>query len=191
MDQNIKVAKKFWKMIKVVYFMLRKGFSKAKLLANLNTMLKRGKIAGKAAMHHLIHHDGAASGGGGSHHHHEVELSYPMPLNEYEFSCSNTPKFHLPFHLNKRRRAAVRTPVPPSPDDDGDLFMEALEMVSSRMASPALPGFGRTPMARQLRITDSPFPIMDEDGGGGAAGRVDEAAEKFISKFYRELKQQK
>ncbi|EPS58246.1 hypothetical protein M569_16570, partial [Genlisea aurea] len=52
-----------------------------------------------------------------------------------------------------------------------------------------LPGFGRTPVVRQLRITDSPFPateVEDDDGGGG----VDRAAEEFIRRFYRELKHQ-
>jgi hypothetical protein len=54
-------------------------------------------------------------------------------------------------------------------------------------ASPALPGFGRSPMVRQLRITDSPFPLSDTDEDC----HVDKAAADFIEKFYRELRQQK
>lgn len=64
--------------------------------------------------------------------------------------------------------------------------MKALEMLHSEAASPALPGFGRSPMVRQLRITDSPFPLRDVDEDS----HVDEAAEEFIMKFYKELKQQ-
>lgn len=65
-----------------------------------------------------------------------------------------------------------------------------LEMLNNEVvveASPVvLPGFGKSPMVRQLRITDSPFPIKD-DGGDG---QVDVAAEEFIKKFYKELKKQ-
>lgn len=55
-------------------------------------------------------------------------------------------------------------------------------------ASPlvSLPGFGKSPMVRQLRVTDSPFPLKD-DGDS----RVDKAAEDFINKFYKDLKLQK
>ncbi|KAK4427945.1 hypothetical protein Salat_1563500 [Sesamum alatum] len=185
MEQNLPViAKKFWNIVKVVYFMLRKGISKAKLLADLNIAMKRGKIAGKSAMHNLMFHHQAAAAAASSADV-DPQLAYPVPLNEYEFSCSNSPathrNFHLPFHLNKRKRShAPQQPV------DGDLLAAALEVVNSAAASPALPGFGRTPMVRQLRITDSPFPLRDVEEDS----HVDEAAEKFIKKFYRDLRQQ-
>ena len=41
-------------------------------------------------------------------------------------------------------------------------------------------------MVRQLRITDSPFPLKDEGDS-----QVDKAAEEFIKKFYKDLKLQK
>ncbi|KAG8380023.1 hypothetical protein BUALT_Bualt07G0150400 [Buddleja alternifolia] len=144
-------------------------------------MIKRGKIAGKAAMHNLMfhHHGGTAV----NRRSDDPQVTYPVPLDEYEFSCSNTPTFHLPFHLNKRKRLHA----PPQPND-GDLMAAAVEMVNSVAASPALPGFGRTPVVRQLRITDSPFPLLgfnvEEES------QVDEAAEKFIMKFYKDLKRQ-
>ncbi|KAH6755846.1 hypothetical protein C2S53_007632 [Perilla frutescens var. hirtella] len=186
MEQSMPIiAKKFWKIVKVAYFMLRKGVSKAKLLSDLSMMMKRGKIAGKAAMQNLIFH---------VHHHHvassaaaqEPQLSYPTPLNEYEFSCSSSPAyptFRLPFHLNKRKQSHAAPPPQPS---ENELWAAAVEMASSVAPSPALPGFGRTPVVRQLRITDSPFPLreIEEDN------RVDEAADKFIMKFYRDLKKQ-
>ena len=53
-------------------------------------------------------------------------------------------------------------------------------------ASPALPGFGRSPMVRQLRVTDSPFPVGEEDKDN----QVDKAAEDFIKRFYKELRKQ-
>ncbi|KAL3824393.1 hypothetical protein ACJIZ3_020422 [Penstemon smallii] len=162
-----------------MYFMLKKGISKGKLIADLNIMMKRDKIAGKfAAIHKLMFHH--------HHHHHTAADSpdrHPIPENEVEFSCSNSPanKFHLlPFHLKKRRH---------SPVTDDVLMAMAFEMVNSTTASPALPGFGRTPMVRQLRVTDSPFPVREgieeED-----SRHVDEAAEEFIMKFHRDLRQQ-
>ncbi|KAK6125058.1 hypothetical protein DH2020_041174 [Rehmannia glutinosa] len=176
MEQNLPIiAKKFWSIVRVLYFMLRKGISKAKLFADLNSMMKRGKIAGKAAIHNLLmfHHHSAAAG---------RRVSSPVvPINEYEFSCSSTPAYRLPFHLNKRKRAHAPPPI------YGELVAAALEIFSSEAASPALPGFGPSPMVRQLRVTDSPFPLsgIEEDNN-----HVDEAAEEFIMRFYKDLKKQ-
>ncbi|KAJ0709577.1 hypothetical protein HanRHA438_Chr09g0428051 [Helianthus annuus] len=65
--------------------------------------------------------------------------------------------------------------------------IKALEMMlTSAAASPVVPGFGKSPMVRQLRVTDSPFPLSNEEEDS----HVDEAAEKFIMKFYNELRRQ-
>ncbi|KAL3840861.1 hypothetical protein ACJIZ3_025452 [Penstemon smallii] len=172
MEQNLPiVAKKFWNIVRVMYLMLRKGISKGKLLSDVNTMMKRGKIAGKAAIHNLMFH---------------------LQLNEYQFSCSNTgtPAFHLPFHLNnnnnKKKRKKQHLPT------DAVLMAAAFDIINNNnnsvAASPALPGFGPSPMVRQLRITDSPFPLMENDQVDNT--HVDEAAEQFIIKFYKDLKRQ-
>lgn len=63
---------------------------------------------------------------------------------------------------------------------------EAAAAAASPMV--VLPGFGRSPIGRQLRVTDSPFPLKDEGGGDG---KVDKAADEFISRFYKDLKSQK
>lgn len=45
----------------------------------------------------------------------------------------------------------------------------------------------RTPtVVRRIRVTDSPFPIEEEEEEEG--GRVDEQAEDFIRRFYEQLK---
>lgn len=54
-------------------------------------------------------------------------------------------------------------------------------------SSPMLPGFGQTPLVRQLRITDSPFPLKSEEDDDNY---VDKAAEEFIKRFYKELRRQ-
>jgi hypothetical protein len=60
------ISKKVWSMVRVVFFMLRKGISKGKLMMGLNMMLKRhGKLAGKAIanlmFHHHSHHNNSCS----------------------------------------------------------------------------------------------------------------------------------
>ncbi|KAK9101046.1 hypothetical protein Scep_024476 [Stephania cephalantha] len=50
-------------------------------------------------------------------------------------------------------------------------------------------GFGRsTPRVRQLRVTDSPFPLKNPDDDDC---HVDEEAEAFIKRFYEQLRLQK
>ncbi|XP_059302530.1 uncharacterized protein LOC132054565 [Lycium ferocissimum] len=176
MDQNLPtITKKFWKTVRVAYFMLRKGLSKRKLMFDLNLFLKRGKIASKAAIQNLMFHGHYTQG------HQSSSKEY------YEFSCSNSPAFHLPFNLNKRNKHTHHASV--IEDDDvimmNSAVLKALEMLQSETASPALPGIGRTPTVRQLRVTDSPFPLRDADGD---ISHVDEKADEFISRFYRDLR---
>ncbi|KAL6495909.1 hypothetical protein OROGR_030472 [Orobanche gracilis] len=177
MEQNQPIiTKKIWKIIRVVYLMLRRGISKGKLLDDLVTLMKRGKIAGKAAIQNLMFHH---------HHHHAAEnrCSFPVggPPNEYEFSCSNSPIIFGAHFMNKRKNSGEA-----APPFDCAAEAAALEIFKSAAASPALPGFGPSPLVRQLRITDSPFPIgnFEEDN------HVDKAAEEFIVRFYMNLKKQ-
>ncbi|KAI9070519.1 hypothetical protein K1719_047516 [Acacia pycnantha] len=84
--------------------------------------------------------------------------------------------------------------------DVGNALKVALEMLDNNNASnnfdnrdmveasPALPGFGRSPMARQLRVTDSPFPV--QEGDTDRDHQVDKKAEEFIERFYKDLKKQ-
>ncbi|KAM3308172.1 hypothetical protein P3S67_009916 [Capsicum chacoense] len=185
MDQKLPViAKKFWKIVHVAYFMLKKGLSsKRKLMFDLNLLMKRGKIAGKTAIQNLMFHDHKNTQG-----HHSSSKEY------YEFSCSNRPAFHLPFHLNKRNNKHSHHAVPAIEHDDVIMInaavFKALEVLQSETASPALPGFGRTPTVRQLRITDSPFPLRDGADEGDMMSHVDEKADEFISRFYRDLRRE-
>ncbi|KAL9169755.1 hypothetical protein ABFS82_04G099100 [Erythranthe guttata] len=193
MEQNLPIiAKKIWKMVRIMYLMLRKGISKGKLLAEFTLFMKRGKIAGKAAIQHLMfHHHHAAAAASSSRR----GGSFPAPLNEYEFSCSNSPaapaanyfRHLLPFHLSKRKHSSSYSHAPPQPID-GDMMAAAMEILgNAALASPYLPGFGPSPMVRQLRVTDSPFPLRDVDQ---TDSHVDDAAEEFILKFYKDLKHQ-
>ncbi|XWS11981.1 hypothetical protein CRYUN_Cryun37aG0051500 [Craigia yunnanensis] len=207
MEQNLPVmAKRVWSIVKAVLFMMRKGISsKRKLMVDLNMMLKRGKIASAKAIGNLMFH-----------HHKDRQVSSSSFMeaaaasaHEYEFSCSNTPNYVFPFNLATKKKYSINnyyqhffacTHAPPTHDDDDVANMNAVKvaleilknndsnnMVVEAAASPMLPGFGQTPLVRQLRITDSPFPLRDVDGNNGD---VDKAAEDFINRFYKGLKQQ-
>ncbi|KAI3786095.1 hypothetical protein L1987_45222 [Smallanthus sonchifolius] len=164
MDQNI--AKKVWRLVRVLYFMLRKNISKSKLLLDLNRMMKRHKIAGKST-HNLS----------------------PLP-GEYKFSCSNSPSTNNhPFSLftfHKKHHSHNQLTEDLDITAVNAAVLKAMEMIHSEMASPALPVFGRSPVVRQLRVTDSPFPLSSVD----EVCHVDEAAEQFISRFYNDLRRQ-
>ncbi|KAK3000241.1 hypothetical protein RJ639_023528 [Escallonia herrerae] len=168
------VAQKLWNLLKTMFYMLRKGISKSKLLVDLHTMLKRGKIASKAIANLLIYHQYAAFSCRAN------EMSFVSP-GEYEFSCSNSPAYLSFFSKHKSHHQP----------QDINVAKQVLEMLSNYdkvEASPVtLPGFGRTPRVRQLRVTDSPFPVKDAEEDA----QVDKAAEDFIKRFYKQLKQQK
>ncbi|GMI77985.1 hypothetical protein like AT1G52140 [Hibiscus trionum] len=206
MEQNLPViSKRVWSIVRAVLFMMRKGFlSKKKLMVDLNMALKRGKIASAKAIGNLMFH----------HHkdHRQVSpssftaVSKAAAVQEYEFSCSNTPNYIFPFNHKKKNgtnsnnyyhQLFACVHAPPTHDDDNLATMNAvkvvLEMINNNdmetavAASPMLPGFGQTPLVRQLRVTDSPFPLRDADEDNSY---VDKAAEDFINRFYKDLKQQ-
>ncbi|PWA37185.1 hypothetical protein CTI12_AA592880 [Artemisia annua] len=115
-----------------------------------------------------------------------------LHAGEYEFSCTTTPSksknpnfsifpFHKKQHANKQENEVFDVVA------FNAAVLKAMEMIHSENVSPALPGFGRSPMVRQLRVTDSPFPLsnVDEDS------HVDDAAEEFINRFYNDLRRQK
>ncbi|XP_028778918.1 uncharacterized protein LOC114735400 [Neltuma alba] len=193
MESNLPaISKRVWSTVRVLYFMLRKGFIKGKLLMELNLMLKRpGKLAGKAIANFISHHHGTSAAS------HDAHLRFST-AREYEFSCSNTPNYGF-FSRRHPRRFFACAHAPLTLDDDdmvavNNALKAALEMVDDekRMdgveASPALPGFGRTPVARQVRVTDSPFRV--QDGNDFGDHQVDKAAEKFIERFFRDLRKQ-
>ncbi|EXB59783.1 hypothetical protein L484_010894 [Morus notabilis] len=203
------VAKKLWNIVRIVLIMMRKGLSKSKLMVDFHLLLKRGKLAGKAmAENFILHHYSAFSCRSND------AVSFISP-REYEFSCSNSPANFNPFHFNKRNKHhhhhhnnynLSRSYNYDDVSSTVTAVQKVLEMYLSNNnstnhgnyhlggdqtveASPLvmLPGFGKSPLVRQLRITDSPFPLKDEGGDN----QVDVKAEDFINKFYKNLKLQK
>ncbi|KAD4889301.1 hypothetical protein E3N88_21374 [Mikania micrantha] len=202
MEQNLPVAaKKVWSVVRAMLFMIKKNISKRKLLLDLNMLMKRGKIAGQALQNLIFYHHHHWSASAFNHRsHHSPNFTFPPPPTEdYEFSCSNSPVNPLSlFTTNKKhhnfKKDLKKKSVITNENDHNEydrIFVDpavikALEMLTSAAASPAVHGFGKSPVVRQLRITDSPFPLCN----GEEDSYVDEAAEKFIMKFYNELRRQ-
>ncbi|XP_014507491.1 uncharacterized protein LOC106767165 [Vigna radiata var. radiata] len=176
------VAKKVWNIIRVMFFMLRKGIAKSKIMAEFHLMLKRGK---KALVNNLMlnHHYIMASFTCRSNHNHATFIS----PRDYEFSCSNSPA--IPFHAVKRTHKNHRFSKPSQQYHDVSTLsavQKVLEILNNDANNSPFPAFGKSPVGKQLRVTDSPFPLKD-DGDS----QVDVAAEEFIKKFYKDLNLQK
>ncbi|CAN7011128.1 unnamed protein product [Brassica rapa subsp. trilocularis] len=196
MEKNVPLSKKLWNIVRFVMYMLHKGISKQKLLADFNATLKRGKK--------LMFHNRR-----------RVPATAPsQPRKEYEFSCSDTPNYSFPFSMAAFKKKSHNISLfacgnaPPTMDDDTSASRAVLELLNGlggqergsntpalsvealTALSPYLPAFGRSsPSVRPLRVTDSPFPIGED--GAVANGHVDKAADEFIKKFYKNLNQQK
>ncbi|CAF2101090.1 hypothetical protein BRARA_E02522 [Brassica rapa] len=200
MEKNVPISKKLWNVVRFVMYMLHKGISKQKLLADFNATLKRGKNL----MFHNRRRVPATSSTVAS-----------QPRKEYEFSCSDTPNYSFPFSMAAFKKKSHHISLfacgqaPPTLDDDTSASLAVLELLNgvgdkehgsktpalsvealTALSPYTLPGFGRSsPSVRPLRVTDSPFPLTED--GDVANGHVDKAAEEFIMKFYKNLNQQK
>ncbi|KAM0066020.1 hypothetical protein Hdeb2414_s0002g00044041 [Helianthus debilis subsp. tardiflorus] len=141
------IANKVWSLVRAILFTLKKDISKRKLLVNLNMMMKQGKMARKS------------------------------PSDEYEFSCSNTPRYPLSlFSTHNKSQNNCHLLVNPNPplamDDCDDITINpAVIKVLHTLSNDAV---------------YSPFTVAH----GLEDGQVDKAADKFIRRFFSDLKKQ-
>ncbi|XP_027069846.1 uncharacterized protein LOC113767895 [Coffea eugenioides] len=184
------IAKKLWNIVRIVFYMLKKGITKSKLMHDLHMMFKRGKLAGKA-INNLVLHLQEDYTNSLTCRSTDVRMSIVHP-REYEFSCSNSPAY--PTYFSKRRNHHHHHhhhhgySYKPQDIHVVQKVFDVLNHYDKVEASPmVLPGFGHSPTVRQLRVTDSPFPVKDNEENP----QVDKDAEEFIKKFYKDLKQQR
>ncbi|CAM0880244.1 unnamed protein product [Alopecurus aequalis] len=200
------LGKRLLQVLRAVYHMLRRGLCRKRLMMDLHLLLGRGKLAGRALRAHLAHHPqphhlAAARAAVGAS---PSALSmYQHDPRDVEFSCDTTPLYGaaaspgivFPFKLGRGRgRGANHGGL------DAATVAAAFEMMNVQAAGGETPGatgatpspmlalsLGRCPAgARQLRITDSPFPVDPE----GVDERVDAEADSFIKRFYEQLRMQ-
>ncbi|KAI3684227.1 hypothetical protein L6452_33448 [Arctium lappa] len=193
------MAKKVWSLVRVMFFMLKKGIAKTKFILDLNTMMNRGKIAGKGLHNLMFHHHHNWVSSALHRHPHHLSFTAPPP-GEYEFSCSDTPPYPLSLfsthkkHQNKLHRIVNAKPPPAVVDNCDDINVDfelskALDiLIANSTMSPTIPpGFRNTLMVEHLRIKDSPLAALSR---GDEDGQVDEAAERFIRRFYSDRKRE-
>ncbi|CAL9168679.1 unnamed protein product [Musa hybrid cultivar] len=200
--ESSRSAKRLWRIVRVLLYMIRKSFFMHKLMMDLHLLLKRGKIASKALVnlvtfHHQHHHSGATvTYSGFSCRSMDPDRSFYSP-KEVQFSCSSTPSFPS-LHAIKRRSRHRRYDY----DYDAAAMAKAFEILeysepwdaepvmASPSPAPMVWDLGSSPAGvRQLRITDSPFPLKEEEEEE-AGGRIDQEAEQFIKRFYEHLRLQ-
>jgi hypothetical protein len=226
MEPNM-APRRLWHVVRAVLFMLRKGMSKRrKLSMDLQLILQRSKIAGKA-LGKLItahgHHDDQPAAQKAPPRRPDPSLAvYNLhgAGREVEFSCSNTPSYP-PIQLiptkrgrrrnNRRTHRGANGAEPGWYNYDAADIAKVFEVLNDEQLlnevvgdgagaaalavlatpSPALwSSFGRSPApVKQLRITDSPFPLRD-DAADQEDGLVDQEADEFIKKFYDQLRKQ-
>ncbi|KAI3983725.1 hypothetical protein MKX01_001129 [Papaver californicum] len=179
------VAKRVWSIVKMVFYMLRKGISKNNKVFMIhlhNIISKRGKIASKVIENMMFNHQNSNQASQVS--------PYKVPRH-YEFSRN----------INSKQKTSGKFSFSEEDMTTVNAVQKLLEMLnnevmtengSSTVLSPHLPGFGfgHTPTVRQVRITDSPFPLKDHVADEEEC-QLDEDAEEFIERFYAQLRSEK
>ncbi|CAI9100428.1 OLC1v1037431C1 [Oldenlandia corymbosa var. corymbosa] len=188
------IGKKLWNIVRIVFYMMKKS----KFMHDLHLMMKKGKLAGKAINNLLLHlqQDYAANKNSLITCRSSVDVrpSIVTARREYEFSCSNSPAYpsHNIFSKRKAHHYYPKNHHYFKPKDVHVVqkvfdILNSYEKFDGSSPMVALPGFGQSPMVRQLRVTDSPYPVKEFEENP----QVDKDAEDFINKFYKELKQQR
>ncbi|XP_061369601.1 uncharacterized protein LOC133312430 [Gastrolobium bilobum] len=164
------VAEKVCKTVRLIGFLIQNGVSKSKIMHDVQDVMKRGKNIGKALNDVVVrHHEALTCRSRDSH------MSFVSPM-EYQFSCSSSPPRHS--HAN-RRKLSPATPHARRHD-------KAVRLCRGT-DNDALAGH-YCPIRRRVNITASAASMLRETEKDF---HVDEAAEEFIDKFYRELRLQK
>ncbi|KAL4297756.1 hypothetical protein GQ457_12G020850 [Hibiscus cannabinus] len=171
------IPKKLSEFARLSFFMVRKGFSKGKLvLDDLQFLMKRGKVVGQAL------NDASLS----CMSRDDVQLSFVSPM-EYEFSCRTSPS-HRPYvPLHRRKRKPGRYGYYAARDGVGlGACRDAGDYESPLPKTLVIPK-GR----RGKKIISRESPLVLKDHREDDEFRVDEAAEEFIQSFYTQLRLQK
>ncbi|WOG89324.1 hypothetical protein DCAR_0208562 [Daucus carota subsp. sativus] len=177
-ESGAMAAKRVWSMVRALYFMFRKDKSHKKIMLDIKMMLKRGKLARKAFQSLMFNqHDKMTIA--------DSQQQLSVLPGEYIFSCSDTPLFRLHSRRNGSTSHRFFSCAHATPTlEDGDemsvnvAVRKALEMLQSDHE------VVRSPVGR---IPDSLYRIGEVHEEESC---VDEAAEEFIRKFYKDLKKQ-
>ena len=193
------IAKKLWNVLRITFFMIRKGLvSKRKLIMDMNLMMKKGKLLRKSlsnlmsCRHHHHHSKSLARGGYG--------------LQEYEFSCSNSPNpifSHLPKRKHHFNFPCINSAEVTEEEHEELAVFEGEEEPMGVVLMPKTPeytfnrrfdasdftlGGKESPLRSPFSVRISSYSSEDENEGGN--DQVDDQAEDFIRRFYEQLRMQ-
>lgn len=148
--------------------------TKSKIFPSFNSLIKRGRLA-STALGKVLQHRYQLYYSNITCRSQDMRLSFVSP-GEYEFSCSNSPEYPFFYDISKlRNRGRKHGHCCPQ-------FEQIYHDVVGASPMTRLPGFGHSPVVRQLRVTDSPFSVIDM---GEDHHQVDKDAEEFIQRFYK------
>ncbi|KAL5700525.1 hypothetical protein ACHQM5_025957 [Ranunculus cassubicifolius] len=180
---NSVIAKRVWNYLRIAYFMMRKGLiSKRKLVMDINMMMKRGKLMRKTLGNLMFHHHNHRSRG--------VTTRGGFRLQDYEFSCSNSPN-PVFFHSSKRKHhyfPCISSPTPSHYEDSPVVMLPRIEYSPEPEHSCDFAlgeRFEASPFAVRISNYSSDEDIVEEDDK-----QVDDDAEEFIRRFYEQLRTQ-
>lgn len=164
-------AKRLWNALRIAFFMIRKGslISKRKILMDMHLMMERGKTYGRSIRNLMFQHSRGNDDGG-------------FGLQEYEFSCSNSPVI---IHTAKKKHHYFPTQIlhfpcihPHQVEDKerpNSIFVPKLDYSDEYFTKNCLDP-NDPPAVQKLREDDN--------------YQVDRQAGEFIAKFYEELRMQ-
>ncbi|PWA36189.1 hypothetical protein CTI12_AA602370 [Artemisia annua] len=160
------MSKRLRKEVKIVLYMLRKTLAKTKLLVDLHIKLKNGKLARKAFTSLLLRQRSTTFTC--RYTSHDIETLFISPQkHKTQSSGSICKSYNHQDGENKTESAAFE-----ALNNGSDDVIEQSPMVLPTMVSPG------------VRKVDLPLHVEEE------ISQVDKAAEAFINKFYKQLKQQ-
>lgn len=180
------MAKKLWSLVRAIIYMMKKRISKNIPWFEIHMMFKKST---KAIGNILVDHHQTLTC-----RPNDIHTTFIQPRH-YEFSFDDTPVF-----IPRRRKHRIKS----NKDEHHQLTADSVKRVfdilnaydrqtSTTFVEPeksplSLLGFGGGKNVRQLRVSDSPFPVNNNEED---TLQVDKMAEEFIKNFYNELKQQK
>lgn len=163
------VAEKVFKTVRFIGFFIQNGVSKSKVVVHdMQDVMKRGKNIGKALNDIVARHHQALTC-----RPRDAHVAFVSPL-EYQFSCSGSPP--RTSHAGRRKLSPASAAVRRSPGH------RAVRMCRGGGAADGT-------IERRVKITDSVASMFNDTAEKDF--HVDEAAEEFIARFYRDLRLQK
>ncbi|RDX63924.1 hypothetical protein CR513_57584, partial [Mucuna pruriens] len=171
------VAKRLWNVVRVSFFMMRKGLiSKRKMIMDMNLMMKKGKVVRKSLGNLMSsNHD---------QHHHKNQKSVGFGVH-YEFSCSNSPNpvfFQMPKRKHHFNFPCINAPEVLEEEPRFSLEVESFDVPKAVVTE-------KSPLLSPFSVRVSNYSALDENEEVGN-GLVDDQAEDFIRRFYEQLRTQ-